>query len=145
MQGSNWRHAFNMHSRPQANRIDRVETKITQQTEQNKARPRRYIGCRSEFSVWSMFFALPLQWRHNERDGISNHLRIDGLLNFAGADGKTLNFRVTGLCEVNWPVTGEFHSKRASNAENVSIWWRHHAMQYCFYDMVISRNFGLRR
>ena len=22
--------------------------------------------------------------------------------------------------------TGEFHAKRASNAENVSIWWRHH-------------------
>ena len=24
------------------------------------------------------------------------------------------------------PVTGEFHSQRVSNAENVSIWWRHH-------------------
>ena len=23
-------------------------------------------------------------------------------------------------------VTGEFHAQRASNAENVSIWWRHH-------------------
>ena len=25
-----------------------------------------------------------------------------------------------------WPVTGEFPAQRASNAENVSIWWRHH-------------------
>ena len=24
------------------------------------------------------------------------------------------------------PVTGEFPAQRASNAENVSIWWRHH-------------------
>ena len=24
------------------------------------------------------------------------------------------------------PVTGEFTSQMASNAENVSIWWRHH-------------------
>ena len=25
-----------------------------------------------------------------------------------------------------WPVTGEFPSQMTSNAENVSIWWRHH-------------------
>ena len=31
-----------------------------------------------------------------------------------------------GLYEGNSPVTGEFPSQRASNAENVSIWWRHH-------------------
>ena len=33
----------------------------------------------------------------------------------------------------NSPVTGEFPSQMASNAENVSIWWRHHdgmAMHY---------------
>ena len=34
--------------------------------------------------------------------------------------------RVTGLCEGNLPVTGEFPAQKASNAENVSIWWRHH-------------------
>ena len=34
--------------------------------------------------------------------------------------------RVTGLYEGNSPVTGEFPLQRASNAENVSIWWRHH-------------------
>ena len=32
---------------------------------------------------------------------------------------------VTGLCRGIPPVTGEFHSQRASNAENISIWWRH--------------------
>ena len=26
----------------------------------------------------------------------------------------------------NSPITGEFPAQRASNAENVSIWWRHH-------------------
>ena len=39
---------------------------------------------------------------------------------------KTSKLRVTGLCEGNSPGTGEFPSQRASNAENVSIWWRHH-------------------
>ena len=33
---------------------------------------------------------------------------------------------VTGLCAGNSPVTGEFSEQMASNAENVSIWWRHH-------------------
>ena len=41
---------------------------------------------------------------------------------------KTSKIRITGLCEGNPPVTGGFPSQRASNAENVSIWWRHHAM-----------------
>ena len=40
---------------------------------------------------------------------------------------KTPKPRVTGLCEGNSPVTGEFPAQRASSAENVSIWWRHHA------------------
>ena len=39
---------------------------------------------------------------------------------------KTSNLRVTGLCVGNSPGTGEFPAQMASNAENVSIWWRHH-------------------
>ena len=34
--------------------------------------------------------------------------------------------RVTSLFEGNSPVTGEFTAQRGSNAENVSIRWRHH-------------------
>ena len=41
---------------------------------------------------------------------------------------KTWKLCVTVLCAGNSPVTGEFPAQRASNAENVSIWWRHHAM-----------------
>ena len=43
---------------------------------------------------------------------------------------KTSKLRVTGLCEGNSPVTGEFPAQRTSklNAETVSIWWRHHGM-----------------
>ena len=39
---------------------------------------------------------------------------------------KTSRLRVTGLCAGNSPVTGEFPAQMFSNAENVSIWWRHH-------------------
>ena len=34
---------------------------------------------------------------------------------------KTSTFRVTGLCEGNSPVTGEFPSQKASDAEKASI------------------------
>ena len=45
---------------------------------------------------------------------------------YSGADKKTPKLRVTDLCEGNSPVTGKFHAQRTSNAENISIWWRHH-------------------
>ena len=69
-----------------------------------------------------------LQCRHNERDGVSNHRRRDRLINrlFRRRSKTTSKLRVTGLCEGNSPVTGEFPAQRASNAEIVSIWWRHH-------------------
>ena len=37
--------------------------------------------------------------------------------------------RVTGLCAGNPPGTSEFPAQMASNAENVSICWRHHAFK----------------
>ena len=33
------------------------------------------------------------------------------------------------ICAGNSPMTGEFPAQMASNAENVSIWWRHHAKE----------------
>ena len=39
---------------------------------------------------------------------------------------KISKLHVTGLCAGNSPETGEFPAQRASNTENVSIWWRHH-------------------
>ena len=71
----------------------------------------------------------PLHWRHNEKDGVSDHQTHDYLLNrlFMRRSRETSKPRVTDLCAGNSPVTGEFPAQRASNTENVSIWWRHHA------------------
>ena len=41
---------------------------------------------------------------------------------------ENIKARVTGLCERNSQVTGEFPAQMASNAENGSIWWRHHGI-----------------
>ena len=59
---------------------------------------------------------------------VSNHQPKDCLLNhlFRGRSKKTSKLRVTGLCEGNSPMTSEFPTQRASNMENVSIWWCHH-------------------
>ena len=58
-----------------------------------------------------------LQWLHNERDGVSNHQRLECLLNrlFRCRAKKTPKLRFTGLCEGNSPVADEFPALRASN------------------------------
>ena len=43
---------------------------------------------------------------------------------------ETSKLCVTGLCAGNSPATGEFPAQRASNAENVSIWRRHHGIMH---------------
>ena len=45
---------------------------------------------------------------------------------FRRTSKKTSKLLFTGLCEGNSPVTSEFPAQMASNAENYSIWWRHH-------------------
>ena len=73
---------------------------------------------------------LSLRWRHNGRDSVSNHQPYDCLLNrlFRRRWKKTSKLCVAGLCAGNSPGTGEFPAQMASNAENFSIWWRHHVM-----------------
>ena len=74
----------------------------------------------------------PLQWRHNGRDGVSNHQPCHCLFNrlFRRRSKKYSKLRVTGLCAGNSPVTGELPAQMASNAENASIWWRHHVLRF---------------
>ena len=57
-----------------------------------------------------------------------NHQPHDCLLNCLSGrrSKKTSKPRVTGLCAENSPETGEFPAQMSSNAETVSIWWRHH-------------------
>ena len=51
-----------------------------------------------------------LFWRHNGRDGVSNHQPHDCLLNrlFRRRSKKTSKLRVTGLCAGNSPETAHF-------------------------------------
>ena len=106
-----WRH------HPQANLISRREHWILY-TE--------FILCKLHelSSNWNH----PLQWRHNGHDSVANHQSHNCLLNrlFRRRSKKTSKLCITGLCVGNSPGTGEFPAQMASNAEKVSIWWRHH-------------------
>ena len=72
---------------------------------------------------------------------VLNHL-------FGCKSKKTSKLHVTGLCEGNSPVISEFHTQRASNAENVSIWWCHHVnfrkYKNVFYSVRTRQNFQAR-
>ena len=81
--------------------------------------------------------AQSLLWRHNGRDSVSNHQPHYCLPNrlFRRRSKKTSKLRVTGLCAGKSPATGEFPAQKASNAENVFIWWRHHGYApFLFYN-----------
>ena len=73
-----------------------------------------------------------LQWRHNGLDCVSSHHCLHNRL-FKRRSKKTSKLCVTGLCAGNSPVTGDFPVQMASNAENASIWWRHHDMCFTNY------------
>ena len=94
---------------------------------------RSYLNSKKTTHTWPsrLSYRVPvvtLRWHHNETDGVSYHRPHHCLLNrlFERGSKKTSKLHVTGLCAGDLPGTGEFPAQMASNAENVSIWWRHH-------------------
>ena len=114
----------------------------------------REVVCKEEVHFLTLLWKemlkiiwISLRWRHNGRDSVSNHQPHDCLLNrlFRRRSKKTSKLRVTGLCAGNSPGTDEFPAQMASNAENVSIWWRHHVMivyhKVCPHIIMISGSY----
>ena len=75
----------------------------------------------------SLWAKVTLLWRHNMRHNGRHQKPDDCLFNlsFRRRSKKTSNLRVTGLCVGNSP------HKKASNMENIFIWWRQHDMGVC--------------
>ena len=86
--------------------------------------------------------SLAFVWRIHQWPVNSPHKWPVSVVSLQWRHKKTSKLRVTGLCEGNSSVTGEFPAQKASNAENisilrrrrrsnvenVSIWWRHHVL-----------------
>ena len=89
------------------------------------------------FSIFSVVYTIScnviLHWRHNERDGVSKYRRLDRLPKrlFRHRSKKTPKLRVTGLCEGNSPVTGEFPHKGP-------VTWK----MFLFYDVIMRRYYN---
>ena len=77
--------------------------------------------------TWRCF---TLQWRHNGRDGVSNHQPHHCLLKrlFRRRSKKTSKLRITGLCAGNSPVTVEFPTQIV-----FPRWWLKH-----YTDVIMS-------
>ena len=73
-----------------------------------------------------------LQWRQNERDGVSNLRSHDCLPKrlFRCRSKKTSKLRVTGLCVGNSPVTGELSAQMASDSDYMFPGRTHFAIDF---------------
>ena len=107
-------------------------------------------------------YILWLSWRYyySHRNGvimstmasqITSHMIVYSTVYSRPRSKRISKLRVTGLCAGNSPVTGEFPAQRASNAEKVSIWWRHHAQntqkrrEQVFFNIVRVQDWLTRR
>ena len=64
---------------------------------------------------------------------------------YSGVDKKnpkTSKLRVTDLWAGNSSVTGEFPTQMASDAGNVSMWWRHHRVILLLKDFTFIARWG---
>ena len=82
------------------------------------------------FNQWEHRFVWTLHWRHNGHGGVSNHQPHGCLLHrlFRRISKKTSKAPRQLPLWGEFTGTGEFPAQRASNAENGSISWRHHAV-----------------
>ena len=85
------------------------------------------------------YYSLP--WRHNGRDGVSNHQPHDYFYRlFRRRSKKTSKLRVTGLCAGNSPVTGEFPDKwpvtqKMFPFDDVIMYWDVYIHDHTFWTM----------
>ena len=99
----------------------------------HKAWPRliQIMDCRQALTRCSD--DLLLQWSHNGHDGVSNHQPYHCLLTrlFSADQKKYQSSASLALVQgIHRRPAGEFPAQMASNAENVSIWWRHHVIRW---------------
>ena len=84
--------------------------------------PKRVTLFHSEISIWFHYSDVIMGVMASQ----ITSLTIVYSTFYSGQIKETSKLRVPGLCVGNSPATGEFPAQMASNAENVSIWWRHH-------------------
>ena len=82
------------------------------------------IVCPTLFAGYQQIITVTSEWARSRLKSVASRLFYSTVC--SDADKKTSKLRVTGLCEGNSPVAGEFPTQRAGYAENISSWWNHH-------------------
>ena len=81
---------------------------------------------------WDVFIIIQvhitLQWRHNVRDGVSNHQPHHCSSAHQRKHRSSASLAIVGIWAGNSPMTGKFPAQMPCDAANVSIWWRHHGI-----------------
>ena len=111
----------------------------------------------SNFSiVWVIYhlaFCIVFEWEYHYSDVMMRAMasQITGVPIVSSTvcsrrrSKKTSKLRVTGLSE----LTGECPQQKASNGENVTIWWRHHVLEstdsFMIYCNMTAWIFGAKR
>ena len=82
--------------------------------------------------TWVVTYVVCNTLTSNEHQGVSDHRSFERLFNnlFGLTSKKYQRSALLPLCEGKPPMTGEFPSQRASNAESVSISWHHHGPRF---------------
>ena len=92
----------------------------------------KVIALYKDFQGWYTGLNKTFRWRHNGRDGVSNHQSHDCLRNRLITQAWIKEYIKTPR---HWPLWGKFTgdqwTRRTSNAENVYIWWCHHGLCVC--------------
>ena len=107
-----------------------------------------------------LYFIYILQWRHDERDGVSTHQSHGCFLNRLIRRRKHQSSASLAFVDGNSPVTGEFPAHRASNAEMVPfddvimilisgknpdpLWWKRQACGAVSYRQTTTRSWLTR-
>ena len=99
----------------------------------NKRLSKQPWGWWFETPSWSLWRHCNVRWRYNAMASQITSVPIVCSIVCSGADQREhQKLRVTGLCEGESTGDQWIPLKRASNTENVSIWWRHHDKQSCW-------------
>ena len=97
----------------------------------------RYTCAKNVWGLANCCFWLSLQWRHMDIMA-SQITAISTVCSIVCSGAHQRKYQSSASLWVESAVTSGYPYQRASNAENVSIWLRHHDQQDCLGTIVMS-------
>ena len=106
-------------------------------TQNTFVRPERLrVSLQNHQTTQSPISGMTLQWRHNERDSVSNQHPHDCLLIrlFRRRSTEASKLLVTGFVWGIYQWPGNSPHKWSVTRKKISIWWRHHGIKHVTFN-----------